>query len=69
MTRMLGKQISNELLKKLEKQEIFCSWWLSNIYASHYTTIEANDIIRNEAPPEEGTGDDSATEDTQGYLF
>jgi hypothetical protein len=37
-------------------------------HARNYTTIEANNIIRNETPPEEGNGDDSATEDTKGYL-
>ncbi len=34
----------------------------------HFTAIEANNIIRNETPPEEGTSDDSATEDTKGYF-
>jgi hypothetical protein len=38
------------------------------MYFKHFTTIEANNIIRNEAPPEEGTGDDSATEDAKGYF-
>jgi hypothetical protein len=36
--------------------------------ACNYMTIEANNINRNEAPPEENTGDDSATEETKGYL-
>jgi hypothetical protein len=57
---MLGKQISNDLLKT---RDILL---LMNF--KHFTTIEANNIIRNEAPPEEGTGDDSATDDTKGYL-
>ncbi len=59
---MLGKQISNDLLKT-KKRDILL---LMNF--KHFTTIEANNIIRNEAPPEEGTGDDSATEDTKGYF-
>ncbi len=37
-------------------------------HACSYMKIEANNIIRNETPPEEGTGDDIATEESKGYL-
>ncbi len=60
---MLGKQISNDLLKTKKIRDILL---LMNF--KHFMTIEANNIIRNEAPPEEGNGDDSATEDTKGYF-
>ncbi len=63
---MQGKQISNDLLKSINKRKFIYMQLMNFKNVCNNTTKEVNNIIRNEAPPEEGTVDDSATDETKG---